>query len=112
MKKPKTALPPPRRLVPALSERIEWAITRAMSADRDRRPSSCREFVEDLTGHSTRRVVTAPDTGDKNGDMWYLVYRDDNGTLHTVKGSTNAIRRSLRAGMMGEAPTVRAARSE
>ncbi len=96
MKKLQNDLTPPRRLVPALSERIDWAITRAMSADRDRRPKSCREFVEDLTGQSTRRTASAPDTGPPAHDLWYLVYKDDNGTLHTVKGSTSAIRRSLR----------------
>jgi hypothetical protein len=81
-----------------------------MSADRDRRPASCREFVEDLTGHSTRRMATAVDTGSLNNDMWYLVYKDENGTLHTVKGSTSAIRRSLRDGILGDASNVRAAR--
>ena len=38
-----------------LSERVDWAIRRAMSADPDQRPAICREFVEDLTGHSTRQ---------------------------------------------------------
>jgi eukaryotic-like serine/threonine-protein kinase len=112
MKKLQNDLTPPRRLVPALSERIDWAITRAMSADRDRRPKSCREFVEDLTGHSTRRMQTAIETGTPASDMWYLVYKDENGTLHTVKGSTNAIRRSLRDGMLGDASNIRAARSK
>jgi eukaryotic-like serine/threonine-protein kinase len=45
-------------------------------------------------------------------DMWYLVYKDENGTLHTVKGSTNAIRRSLRDGMLGDASNIRAARTK
>jgi eukaryotic-like serine/threonine-protein kinase len=112
MKKLQNDLTPPRRLVPTLSERTDWAITRAMSADRDRRPTSCREFVEDLTGHSTRRMAMVPDTGLPAQDLWYLVYKDDNGTLHTVKGSTNAIRRSLREGMLGDASNIRAARSK
>src|SRR5207237_5597867 len=58
MKKIQNDLTPPRRLVPSLSERIDWAIMRAMSADPDKRPTTCREFIEDLTGHSTKRVAT------------------------------------------------------
>jgi hypothetical protein len=112
MKKLQNELTAPRKLVPTLSERIDWAITRAMSADRDRRPNSCREFVEDLTGHSTRRVTVPMDTGSSAADVWYLVYKDDKGTIHTVKGSTNAIRRSLRDGMLGDASNIRAARTK
>ncbi len=112
MKKLNNELTPPRRLVPTLSERLEWAIARSMSADPEKRPSSCREFVEDLTGHSTRRVATAPDTGAAIADLWYLVYKDEKGTPHTVKGSTSAIRRSLRDGMLGDAGNIRAARTK
>jgi serine/threonine protein kinase len=110
MKKLQNELTPPRRLVPTLSERTEWAILRAMSADRERRPASCREFVEDLTGQSTRRPP--PDTGQPAHDLWYLVYKDENGTMHTVKGSTSAIRRSLREGLLGDASNIRAARTK
>ena len=51
-----------------------------------------------MTGHSTRKVVTPTDTvdGQRCQDMWYLVYKDETGTAHTVKGSTEAIRRSLK----------------
>src|SRR5579872_5440451 len=87
MKKIQNDLTPPRILVPALSERIDWAIIRAMSADPDRRPTSCREFVEDLTGHSTRRVLAAGNTGVPTTEVWYLVYKDETGAPHTVKGS-------------------------
>lgn len=109
MKKIQNDLTPPRSLVPELSERLDWAIIRAMSPDPDRRPTSCREFVEDLIGHSTRRAPSS------NGllpsiEIWYLVYRDEIGTTHTVKGSTSAIRRSLRDGLLGDASNVRASR--
>jgi len=43
-------LPPPRKLVPGLSERTDGAIRRAMSADPTRRPASCRVFLEELQG--------------------------------------------------------------
>src|SRR5207248_1142086 len=58
MKKINNDLTPPRKLVPDLPERTEWAILRAMSPDRDNRPVSCREFVEDLSGQSTRSLPT------------------------------------------------------
>src|SRR5207247_81554 len=101
MKKIQNDLTPPRSLVPSLSERIDWAILRAMSAEPAVRPASCREFVEDLTGHSTRRAASS-DSAALN-ETWFLVYQDDNGQSHTVKGSTSAIRRSLKDGLLGEA---------
>jgi hypothetical protein len=110
MKKVQNDLTPPRRLVPNLSERVEWAILRAMSADPKNRPETCREFIEDVTGHSTRRVSTEELAA--AADLWFLVYRDDEGEQHTVKGSTAAIRRSLRDGLLGDAGNVRASRSK
>jgi serine/threonine protein kinase len=114
LKKIQNEVTPPRELVPALSERIDWAIMRAMSADPAMRPATCREFVEDLTGHSTRRLPTL-ESGCLQ-DMWYLVYKDEFGTPHTVRGVTTAIRHSLKEGVMGDASNVannvRAARAK
>jgi serine/threonine protein kinase len=109
MKKIQNDLVPPRDLVPMISERLSWAILRAMSADPEQRPTSCREFVEDLTGHSTRRVATVRGAA---ADMWYLIYKDEEGTTHTVKGSTSAIRRSLKDGLLGDASNIRASRQK
>jgi serine/threonine protein kinase len=111
MKKIQNDLTPPRRLVPGLSERVEWAILRAMSADPQRRPASCREFIEDLTGHSTRRLPSA-DSSTPLAELWYLVYKDEAGATHTVKGTTSAVRRSLKDGYLGDAAGVRASRSK
>src|SRR5205823_14374559 len=87
MKKINNELLPPRQVVPALSERIDWAILRAMSADPEKRPDSCREFVEDLTGHSTRKIeITANDDGAAQ-ELWYLQYKDETGETHLVKGN-------------------------
>ena len=36
-------------------------------------------------------------------EFWYLVYKDETGQAHTVKGSTSAIRRSLKDGLLGDA---------
>ncbi|HTU20047.1 MAG TPA: serine/threonine-protein kinase [Gemmataceae bacterium] len=119
MKKIQNELVPPRQIVPGLSERVDWAIRRAMSADPEKRPSSCREFIEDLTGHSTRRLPSV-DTGAGTGassvspqqELWYLVYKDETGTAHTVKGTMSAVRRSLKDGLLGDASNVRASRSK
>src|SRR5262249_4649627 len=111
MKKMQNDLTPPKTLVPTLSDRLDWAITRAMSPERNRRPASCREFVEDLTGHSTRRR-SGSNAGVPTAEVWYLVYKDEMGTTHTVKGSTSAIRRSLKDGLLGDAENVRASRSK
>jgi serine/threonine protein kinase len=111
MKKMQNELTPPRELVPSVSERVDWAIRRAMSGDKEQRPGSCREFVEDLTGHSTRRVNTA-ELNAAVQDVWYLIYCDDEGEQHTVKGSMAAIRRSLKDGLLGDASNVLAGRTK
>jgi serine/threonine protein kinase len=123
MKKMHNDLVAPRQLVPTLSERLDWAIRRAMSPQPEDRPMSCREFVEDLTGHSTRKPTApgappadnppaTPAAGSGVLDLWYLVYKDELGVTHTVKGGTAAIRRSLREGLLGDASNVRASRSK
>jgi serine/threonine protein kinase len=111
MKKMHNDLLPPRKVVPSISERIDWAIRRAMSADPEQRPVSCREFVEDLTGRSTRKLPSTGD-GSASGELWYLVYKDEEGVTHTVKGSAGAIRRSLKEGLLGDASNVRASRAK
>ncbi len=113
MKKIHNDITAPRLIVPELSERCDWAIRRSMSADPNLRPASCREFIEDLTGHSTRKVVTPTDNSATTmPDMWYLVYKDENGTAHTVKGSTEGIRRSLKERLLGDASNIRACRTK
>jgi serine/threonine protein kinase len=117
MKKVHNDLIPPRKLAPDLSERTDWAIRRAMAADPALRPASCREFIEDLTGHSTRKITTPSDPGGAapaaaQQDLWYLVYKDEVGSMHTVKGSTEGIRRSLKERLLGDASNVRACRNK
>jgi serine/threonine protein kinase len=112
LKKIENKLTPPREVVPGLSERIDWAIRRAMSADPDRRPATCREFVEDLTGKSTRRPTAADDQAAAQQDVWYLVYKDEEGTTHTVRGTTPGIRRSLKENLLGDASNVKASRTK
>ena len=112
LKKSRNELPPPRQIVPELSERVDWAIRRSMSPNPDQRPASCREFVEDLIGRSTRPsqqgIVRAPG----EPDIWYLVYKDEFGTTHTVKGEREGIRGAIKDGLLGDASTVTACRTK
>jgi eukaryotic-like serine/threonine-protein kinase len=116
MRKQRNDLPTARELNPAVSERVSWAIQRAMSGDPAQRPGSCKEFVEDLTGVSIRpsSYGSEPPPPDSvpAADLWYLVYRDDEGENHTVKGTTDAIRKALKEGLLGDASNVRAGRSK
>jgi serine/threonine protein kinase len=115
MKKINHELTHPRQLVPGLSRQVEKAILRAMSPEPADRPASCREFIEELTGRSTRPQRSTTGGGSGNpaaADLWYLVYRDEEGVSHTVKGTASAICRSLRDGHLGDAANVRASRSK
>lgn len=110
LRKQRNELPAPRELNPAISERVDWAVLRAMSGDPAQRPASCKEFVEDLTGASLRQPAQAAEK--PAGDLWYLVYRDEEGETHTVKGTTDGIRRALKEGLLGDASNVRACRTK
>ena len=110
MKKINNELVPARDLVPEISERVDWALRRSMSVDKDERPANCREFVEDLTGHSTRKITPSAEIAIQ--DVWYLYYTDDDDVTRTVKGTLQGIRRSLKDGVLGDGSNVRAARSK
>jgi serine/threonine protein kinase len=109
MKKINNEIDAPRKLIPELSERTDWAIRRAISPDPIHRPESCREFTEDLTGHSTKQISATEAGFDKQVDYWYMVYTDDDGVVHTVKGTVKGIRRSLKDGLLGDAENIRIA---
>jgi serine/threonine protein kinase len=110
MKKVNNDFPAPKDLSKAVTERVDWAIRRAMSADPTQRPATCREFVEDLMGRSTRRSDMPAINGVQ--DVWFMAYQDEFGTTHTVKGTLNAIRRCLKEGRLGDAGNVRVSRSQ
>jgi hypothetical protein len=114
MKKIRNEFPAPRELNPYVTERVDWAIRRAMSAEPGQRPSSCREFLEDLTGQSrvTRRAEAARPMPGAAADVWYMVYRDETGQSYTVKGATDAIRSALRDGLLGDASTILVGRTK
>ncbi len=105
MKKIRNEFPPPKELNPSLSDRVDWAIRRAMSAEPGQRPNSCREFLEDLTGQTRAAApnpAQPPAPPAATTDVWYLVYRDENNAPHTVKGSTDGIRKALRDRLLGD----------
>jgi serine/threonine protein kinase len=110
MKKIHNEIAPPRELMGSISERVDWAIRRSMSSDPEQRAATCREFVEDLTGQSTRRLSSPDNSGPADVDLWYMVYRDEDSVIHTVKGSTDGIRRSYKEGYLGDATNIRVAR--
>ena len=112
MKKIRNDFIPPREINPNISDRIDWAIRRAMSADPDQRPNSCREFIEDLTGVTIRSPSALGEKSVKITDVWYLVYKDDEGETHTVKGTTEGIRRAYKEGLLGDASNIRACRTK
>ena len=73
----------------------------------ERRPEpaagNCREFIEDLTGHSTARSSANRLNGHRRRRMWYLVYKDDTGRRTRSRGATEGIRRSLKERLLGDA---------
>ena len=110
MRKLRNELTSPRQLAPKLTERVDWAIRRAMSPDANQRPASCLEFVEDLTGDNPRQANdTTPETS--AGESWHLVYEDDQGSLRTDCGSSQAIRQGFQEGKYGAPGGVRASRN-
>ena len=113
MKKIRNEFPAPKELNPAVSDRVDWAIRRAMSAEPSQRPASCREFLEDLSGQSRPSSTpssTAPPPG--RSDIWYMVYKDESGQTHTVKGATEGIRKALKDNLLGDASAILVGRSK
>jgi serine/threonine protein kinase len=105
MKKVNNDLVPARNIIPDLSERVNGAIHRAMDPEPNDRPSSCQEFIDDLTSATPRKFPIKIKEVAGN-DLWYLQYRDEEGKLHMVKGKMSGIRRSLKEGRLGDAVNV------
>jgi eukaryotic-like serine/threonine-protein kinase len=111
MKKINNELPPPRKVRPEISERIDWAISKSMSADPNLRAASCRDFIDELTGSDS---LGGPADGGVSTimDWWYMVYKDEDGVIHTVKGTMQGIRRSLKEHLLGNASGIRVSRDK
>jgi len=118
MKKTKDDLPTARSVAKGLSERVDFAIRRAMRANPAQRPASCREFMEDLTGAPWRAGQSSLAASDSShrpqpdpNAVWYMVYYDA-GIARTVKGSTETIRKNVLANTLGDPTTVLVSRTK
>ncbi len=117
VRKSKDDFPTPKAVARTVSDRLDFAIRRAMRANPAERPSSCREFMEDVLGgswtvrpsadRSSMRLAPLP-TPD---GLWYMVYYQD-GQPRTVKGDTDTIRRNAQGGALGDLGAVLVSRSK
>lgn len=112
MKKINNEIDAPRKRTPALSERVDWAIRRAISPDPLHRPECCQEFIEDLTGHNTKEIVSTETGIGVAPSYWYMTYTDDVGEHHSVDATVKGIRRSFKEGLLGDAENIRVARTK
>jgi eukaryotic-like serine/threonine-protein kinase len=111
MKKVKNDIVPASQLAPDLSQRADWAIRRAMSPDPALRPETCREFVEDLTGHSELvQTADADELAVTVASLWHVLYRDPEGVIHTTRETTEGLRTALQDGSLGSVAELRLAR--
>jgi serine/threonine protein kinase len=106
MNKVNNELPPARQVNPAVSERVDAIIQRAMDADPEQRPSTCLEFIDELMGRSQRGPAPKPAPPASGQELWYLFYRDEQGAPHKVKGTVSGIRRSLKEHLLGDTTKV------
>jgi serine/threonine protein kinase len=115
MRKTRDEFPAPKALAPHLSDRIDFAIRRAMRATPADRPTNCREFMEDLTGGGWKPRSGATPSGMHAtlpaDTKWYMVYYAD-GVARTVKGTTATIRRNIQAGTLGDLSAVLVSRAK
>src|SRR5262249_13549233 len=66
----------------------------------------------DLTGHSTGNLSGTTPGMEALSECWYIAYTDENGVVHTVKGSVKGIRRSLKENLLGDTEQIRVAKSK
>jgi serine/threonine protein kinase len=82
---------PPRKVVPSLSESVDWAVRRAVLADPDRRYGSCPEFIAALSGNG--KVVGPGATNKVNGSaLGRGTRRSRNGGKSPVQERRSAVR--------------------
>jgi serine/threonine protein kinase len=119
IRKSRNDFPAPKTVAGHLSDRVDFAIRRAMAANPADRPASCREFMEDLTGVAWRPgngmggvtdTTTIPPAD--GSTLWYMVIRDEAGQPKTVKATTDSIRKNLQAAALGDPTHVLVCRSK
>ena len=116
VRKSRDDFPAPKAVAAGVSDRLDFAIRRAMRANPAERPSSCREFMEDVLGgswtvrpsdRSSFRLAPLPAAD----GLWYMVYYQG-GQPRTVKGDTDTIRRNAQGGALGDLGAVLVSRSK
>jgi serine/threonine protein kinase len=107
LKMAKNDLISPRKLVPTLSKRVDGVIRKALEAEPELRPASCRQFLEELLGQET----TVPAEAAADLDVWYVEYRDEHGAVYSDVGSTQDVRRFLKDRRLGDPAKVRVGRT-
>jgi hypothetical protein len=118
LKKTKNDIPSPQSIIPQLSDRVDFAIRRAMAPNAADRPASCREFMEDLTGLPWKAGQSSGMSNDsihaptEANTIWYMVYYDGDSNPKTVKGTTDTIRANALAGTLGDLNTTLVSRSK
>jgi serine/threonine protein kinase len=90
----------PRKLNPTLSEHVERVICKALNADPQVRPASCRDFLREVLGAESGTPETRSDETDL--DLWYVEYENELGTYQMAVGTTQNLRRSLQHGRLGD----------
>jgi serine/threonine protein kinase len=85
-KKINNEIQPPCEAVPSLSERVDWAIRRALQAKPEKRYASCQEFIQALTvgGEQAGPVIDAASGSSRRGSTERRKWRRWPCTLATV----------------------------
>jgi serine/threonine protein kinase len=119
LRKTRNELPTPQSLIPTLSDRVDFAIRRAMAPQAADRSASCREFMEDLTGQRWRpgqpvsiKPPSSASVETPSEAYWYMVYYDVEHKQRKVKGTTDTIRANALAGTLGDMTTILVSRSK
>ena len=94
----------PRKLTPELSEHVERVICKALNADPQVRPASCREFLHEVLGGC--RATAEEGRGETDIDLWYVEYEDKHGAVQVAVGTTQNLQRSLQQGQLGDPDKV------
>ncbi len=106
LKKSKDDFPAPRTFNPKIPLRADQAICRAMSANPANRPKSCREFMEDILGEKWHAAALGGSSVlEADQDLWYVVFYDQ-GFPKTVKGNSDALKKNIASGALGDLSIV------
>src|SRR5262249_18501193 len=84
----------------ALSEHVDRLIRKALDADPELRPPSCRAFLYELLG--AENAVPEGNAGETDLDLFYVDYENAQGNAAVAVGTSQNLRRTLRQGLLGD----------